>query len=68
MKYSKREKLLRSMALQQSIKTGTSLTKSEMQSLISDLYECSMPGVSPNGKPVIMKFKKGELDKMFGRG
>ena len=67
MKYSKREKLLRSMALQQSIKTGVSLSKTEMQNLVFDLYECSLPTVSPNGKPVIMNFKKNELDKMFGR-
>ncbi|MEO5991279.1 MAG: DNA mismatch repair endonuclease MutL [Ferruginibacter sp.] len=67
MKYSKREKLLRSMALQQSIKTGVSLSKTEMQNLVFDLYECSLPTVSPNGKPVIMNFKKNEIDKMFGR-
>lgn len=67
LKYSRREKLLRSMALQQSIRTGTSLTKKEMQSLLSDLFACAVPNSTPNGKPTYMSFKKEELDKMFGR-
>lgn len=66
-KHSRREKLLRSMALQQSVKSGTVLSKSEMQNLVKELFGCSIPSVSPNGKPVIMKFEKSELDKMFGR-
>ncbi len=67
LKFSRREKLLRSMALQQSIRTGTSLTQKEMHALLQDLFACSTPNSTPNGKPTYMSFKKDDLDKMFGR-
>ena len=67
MKFSKREKLLRSMSLQQSIKTGTSLTQKEMKQLTEDLFLCDTPNATPTGKPTYMSFKKEEMDRMFGR-
>lgn len=51
LKYSKREKLLRSLALQQSIKAGTALTEKEMKVLIDDLFNCAVPNSTANGKP-----------------
>lgn len=67
LKYSKREKLLRSLAWQQSVKAGTSLTQKEMQTLAEELFACAAPNITPNGKPTYTEFKKAELDKMFGR-
>ena len=67
LKFSKREKLLRSMAWQQSIKTGTSLSQKEMKALCDDLFDCETPNTTANGKPTYLEFKKDELDKMFGR-
>ena len=67
LKYSKREKLLRSLALQQSVKAGTSLTDKEMKVLIEDLFNCATPNSTANGKPTYLEFKKEELDKLFGR-
>lgn len=67
LKFSKREKLLRSLSLQRSIKAGTSLTEQEMTSLVNDLFACSIPNATPTGKPTYMSFKKDEMDKMFGR-
>jgi DNA mismatch repair protein MutL len=67
LKYSKREKLLRSLAWQQSIKAGTALTLKEMNTLIYDLFQCDAPNITPNGKPAYTAFKKSELDKLFGR-
>jgi DNA mismatch repair protein MutL len=67
LKYSKREKLLRSLALQQSIKAGTSLTEQEMKVLIQELFNCSVPNTTANGKPTYLEFKKENLDKLFGR-
>ncbi len=67
LKYSKREKLLRSLAWQQSVKTGTALTQKEMQALAEDLFNCITPNVTPNGKPTYTEFNKTDLDKMFGR-
>jgi DNA mismatch repair ATPase MutL len=43
LKYSRREKLLRSMALQQSIKAGVSLTAAEMKNLAESLFQCQVP-------------------------
>ncbi len=67
LKYSKREKLLRSMALQQSIKPGQQLSQKEADNLIADLFACDIPNSTPTGRPTYMSFKKNELDKMFGR-
>ena len=67
LKYSKREKLFRSLAWQQAIKGGTSLTQKEMKILVEDLIVCHVPNITPNGKPTYTAFKKNELDKMFGR-
>lgn len=67
LKYSKREKLLRSLAWQQSVKSGTVLSKKEMHSLAEDLFACAIPNATPNGKPTYMEFKKTDMDKMFGR-
>jgi DNA mismatch repair protein MutL len=65
--FSKREKLLRSMAWQQSVKAGTFLGEKEIRSLVEDLFACEICNTTPNGKPVFLEFKKDELDKMFGR-
>ncbi|MEO8108424.1 MAG: DNA mismatch repair endonuclease MutL [Ginsengibacter sp.] len=65
--FNKREKLLRSMAWQQSVKAGTHLSHSEVKNLVEDLFNCETCNTTPNGKPVFLEFKKDELDKMFGR-
>lgn len=65
--YSKREKLLRALAWQHSIKAGTSLTEKEMRTLIEELFTCSQPNIAPNGNPVYVEFKGNYLDKLFGK-
>ena len=67
LKFSKREKLLRSLALQQSVKAGTSLGQKEIKNLLDELFDCDVPNITPNGKPTYLEFKKDELDKLFGR-
>ena len=67
LKYSKREKLLRSLAWQQSIKAGTALSQKEMTALVEDLFQCAAPNITSNGKPTYTEYKKTDLDKMFGR-
>jgi DNA mismatch repair protein MutL len=64
---SKREKLLRSMAWQQSVKAGTYLSERELKGLVTDLFNCEINNTTPTGKPVFLEFKKDELGKMFGR-
>ena len=62
-----REKMIRSLAWQQSVKPGTSLTETEMRSLAESLFRCDQPNMTPNGKPVFVEYKKEYLEKVFGR-
>ena len=67
MKFSKREKLVRCMARQQSIKTGQSLGTTEMKALINDLFECNSPNVTPTGNPTYIEYKQDYIERMFER-
>lgn len=67
LKFSKREKIIRSLAWQQSVKAGVSLTKKEMQALVEDLFHCRQPNTSAGGNPTYIEFKKDYLDKLFGK-
>lgn len=66
-KFSKREKLIRSLARQQSIKTGTRLTEREMRQLVNDLFACEQSNVTPDGNPTYLEFKQDQLERMFGK-
>ncbi|ANE52026.1 DNA mismatch repair endonuclease MutL [Flavisolibacter tropicus] len=65
LKLSNREKLLRSVAWQQAVKPGKILTQVEMQALVSDLFNCSMPNAAPNGRPTYTTFRRDQIDKLF---
>jgi DNA mismatch repair protein MutL len=66
-KFSKREKLIRSLARQQSIKTGVRLTDREMRQLVNDLFACEQSNVTMDGNPTYLEFKQEQLEKMFGK-
>ena len=65
LKFSKREKLVRSLAKQQSLKTGIRLTEREMRQLVNDLFACEQPNNTPDGNPTYLEFKQEQLEKMF---
>jgi DNA mismatch repair protein MutL len=65
LKFSKREKLIRSLANQQAIKAGTRLTEREMRQLVKDLFLCKQPNSTPGGNPTYLEFKHDHLDRMF---
>lgn len=65
-KLSKREKLMRSMAVQQAIRPGTPLSQKEMQQLLHDLFACENPQTTPDGRIVFVRFDHDQLDAMFG--
>jgi len=67
MKFSKREKLIRSLAWQQSVKAGRQLSEKEMEALVEDLFKCKQPNSSPHGDPTYLEFKNEQLEKMFGQ-
>ncbi len=66
-KFSNREKLVRCMARQQSIKAGQSLTEHEMQTLIEKLFACTTPNVTPTGSPTYVAYTENQIDRMFQR-
>ena len=67
LKFSKREKLIRSLSKQQAIKTGIRLTEREMRQLVNDLFTCGQPNTTPDGNPVYLEFGQKQLAKMFGK-
>ena len=66
-RFSKREKLIRSLARQGSVKAGTILTEKEMRTLVDDLFNCTQHNVTPGGDPTYIEFKKDYVEKLFGR-
>ena len=67
LKFSKREKLVRSVARQQSIKAGRQLAENEMRALVQDLFICKQPNMGPDGSPTYLEFRQEQLEKMFGK-
>ena len=67
LKFSKREKLIRSLAKQRAIKPGQQLSEKEMELLINDLFHCEQSNIAPDGKPTYLEFKLGQLERMFER-
>ncbi len=59
------EKIALSLARSVGIKSGKMLTQEEMSMLIDELFACSIPSVSPGGKPIIHTIKLEELDRFF---
>jgi DNA mismatch repair protein MutL len=64
-KFSKREKLIRSLSSQHSVKTGTALTKREMSALLEELFNCLQPNMTPAGIPTYIEFKREYLEQLF---
>ncbi len=67
LKFSTREKLVRSLAWQHAIKAGTALGEREMRTLVTELFACSQPNITPGSNPTYMEFKKDYLEKVFGK-
>ncbi|MBC7848860.1 MAG: DNA mismatch repair endonuclease MutL, partial [Chitinophagaceae bacterium] len=55
LQFSKREKLIRSLSWQQSIKTGRQLAQKEMKTLVEDLFACRQPNVTAGGNPTYVE-------------
>lgn len=66
-KFSRREKLIRSLAWQHAVKPGRALTQQEMKTLANDLFACSQHNITPSGNPTYISFKADYLEKMFGK-
>jgi DNA mismatch repair protein MutL len=66
LKVNRREQLVRSMARNNAIPAGKSLSTREMQNVIDELFACTMPTSAPGGKYTYISFKLSDLAKMFG--
>ena len=66
-KFSKREKLIRTMARQQAVRPGAPLDEKEMRTLVDGLFVCAQHNVTPGGDPTYIEFKKEYMEKLFGR-
>lgn len=65
LKLPRRELLLRTVAWQQAVKTGTVLTEKEMTQLVEDLFSCRQPNATASGRPTYVEFLKNQLERMF---
>lgn len=64
-KFSKREKLIRSVASHNAVKPGKFMAQKEMKLLVDELFQCSTPNVTAAGHPTYIEFKKDYLEKLF---
>lgn len=67
LKFSKREKLIRSLSKQHAVRAGQILSQQEMSKLVTALFACEQSNATPGGHPTYIEFKKEALEKMFGR-
>lgn len=61
------ENIAKSYSCKASIKAGDKLSEKEMRLLIDQLFATSMPYISPQGRPVVVKISLDEFDRRFGR-
>ena len=55
------------MACKMSIKANTNITQEEMENLINDLRKCKNPFNCPHGRPTVIYYSIGDLEKLFKR-
>lgn len=65
---NKQKSIAKSLARRSSIKAGTKLSQSEINSLIDQLFGCEMPYSAPNGDKTIITLTLEELSKKFEQG
>jgi DNA mismatch repair protein MutL len=66
-RFSRREKLIRTLARQQAVRPGTVLDEKEMRMLVDSLFACAQHNITPGGDPTYIEFKKDYVEKLFGR-
>lgn len=61
------EKVSKTLACRAAIKGGAACTPKQMEDLIEQLKTAENPYSCPHGRPTVITFTKGELDRMFAR-
>ena len=62
-----KDNIYKIMACRSSVKTGDTLSRTEMEKLYKQLYNCSVPYACPHGRPTMIRLTKNELEKKFKR-
>jgi DNA mismatch repair protein MutL len=65
LKLDRRENLSQSLAKSAAMKPGTYLTEEGMRGLLQSLFNCSHPGHTPSGKPVMVTFEPNQIEGFF---
>ena len=53
------------LARSNAIEVGEVLSSVQMETLIGDLFQCSNPNLTPNGKTILTILQQEQIDKMF---
>lgn len=61
------EKVCKTIACRAAIKGGAACSPRQMEELIEQLKKAENPYSCPHGRPTVITFTKGELDRMFAR-
>jgi DNA mismatch repair protein MutL len=61
----KRERLIRTLAMQRAIQHGKKLSEREMERLMQDLFVCEQPQLSPTGKKIFAKLSSHDIDVLI---
>lgn len=56
-----------SMACHRAIRANKPMARLEMEKLLSDLWDCENPMHCPHGRPILVSFDAGQLEKLFKR-
>lgn len=62
---NKNKNVAKTLAKRAAIKMGTRLKPEEMNKLVDELFACSEPQFSPDGKPCVSKLTLQDISKMF---
>ena len=55
------------MSRNAAIVAGQALSNQEMETLLSELFQCQNPNLTPTGKVIVSILEHTQIDKMFGR-
>jgi DNA mismatch repair protein MutL len=61
----KRERLIRTLAMQRAIQHGKKLSEREMERLMQDLFVCEQPQLSPTGKKIFAKLSSHDIEVLI---
>ena len=62
-----RESLYQTIACKAAVKAGQKLHPEAMARLIQQLFACGSPFTCAHGRPTVIKYSAGELEKLFKR-